>query len=267
MSLNRSYISDLNKEEMLAAKRQALQEFIITNQIKADVVIGGISGIRVSHRHMNLPFKDRRQIEKVLAFELEDYLPFSIDDLVIDFEIIERTKNHSSVLALAAKKDFVADYLRIFEGLEFTPKVIGIDVLALGVVASISNVDMSSDYALVDFGHEKTSICLCNQGKVKSVRTLASGGLAITEALRRDLDLTLQQAEEVKHNYGKIELEQFPIKDAKERKIASSVKTVVDPLMLDVVCKLFVVLRSPMSNQKVSRLFMCVAALLCLPTF
>jgi Tfp pilus assembly PilM family ATPase len=183
---------------------------------------------------MQLPIRDKKQLEKVLPFELEAFLPFEMSQLVIDFDITEQTKNHTSLLAFAVKKEFIQQYLSLFQGLDNEPQVIDIDVLSLGNIVHISNLPTAGLCALLDLGHQKSSLCIIKNGRVVGVRTFFTAGKAITDALRVELDLTYQQAEEVKHKYGAAVLEAHPSKDPKQQKISKAITKILGPMILEV---------------------------------
>ncbi|MEZ4550723.1 MAG: hypothetical protein R2874_09675 [Desulfobacterales bacterium] len=50
----------------------------------------------ISYRNFQVPFKDRKKIRQVLPFELEPVLPFAVDDLIIDFQIIHPAEKQIS---------------------------------------------------------------------------------------------------------------------------------------------------------------------------
>ena len=245
---------DMSKEEALEATREALRRFLQENQIPQDLVIAALSGAKVSHRNMKLPFKDLKQIEKILPFELESFLPFAMEDLVVDFDLTDGGKDGSNVIAFAAQKSYLGSFLSLFDS---GPRIVDIDALALGNVAHVSSAAADRTVAIIDIGHQKTSICINDRGKTVAVRTLLTGGKAITDLLRVDLDLTYQQAEQVKHKYGLVSLETKPLKDSKQRRISRVITKIFDSMIIDVMQTIHNYEAAAPEGRKVDGLLLC----------
>ena len=63
-------------------------------------------------------------------------------------------------------------------------------------------------YGLVDVGHEKTSVCLVQDGVLRMFRSINLGGRYITEFLARDLEVSFNEAQRVKHRVSRMLTEQ-----------------------------------------------------------
>ncbi len=251
------HIDELSKEESHKAQSKALARFITDNAIPIEMVIGSLSGSKVSHRKMTLPFKDRKQIEKVLPFELENFLPFEIEDLVVDFDITKRQKNQTTLQAYAVKKEFLRQYLDLYESVGCDPKIIDVDVLALGNVAHVSNLPIEGECVILDIGHQKTSLSILSDGKAVAVRTFFNGGHAITDALRREFDLTYQQAEEVKHKYAAVDPGEVTGSENRQEKIVKCISEVLQPLIVDIGQTIQNYESSSESDTKIETIFLC----------
>ena len=228
-------IDDLPKDQASETQMKALEDFLKRNQIPISVVVTSIPATSISYRALKLPFKDKRQVAKVLPFELESFLPFDLQDLIIDCHVTEVVDGHSSVVAVAVKKDLLARYLMGLESIGVNPRIVDVDALALGNIMPISNVPVEGNYGILDIGHNKTSLCLVGDQKTLAIRSFLTAGKAITNGLRIGLDLTFQQAEEVKHKYAIITKESHPPKDEKQRKVANHVRKVLEPMAVEIM--------------------------------
>src|SRR5690242_4993443 len=52
---------------------------------KPDILVSALPGEFVAKRMLELPFKDRRRLNQVVPFALEEHLPFPVDDAVVAF--------------------------------------------------------------------------------------------------------------------------------------------------------------------------------------
>ena len=70
---------------------------------------------------MQLPPLKENEIKDALRFEAETFVPYPLEKVSIDYEIInEDEAGRLSVLAIAAKNDLMANYVKFFKesGLE-----------------------------------------------------------------------------------------------------------------------------------------------------
>jgi len=76
------------------------------HQLAPTTVLSCIPGDQVSLRTFFLPFRDRRRLDQTVPFELESQVPFALDDVVVDYQVVHRDRTGSSVLAaLVQRKD------------------------------------------------------------------------------------------------------------------------------------------------------------------
>jgi type IV pilus assembly protein PilM len=84
-------------------------------------------------RILELPYIDENEIELNLPMELDKYIPFSVNEVFYDYQIIEKSKNQntSKVIVAVALKELVNDYANILEKAGMIPLVADISCLAL----------------------------------------------------------------------------------------------------------------------------------------
>lgn len=91
----------------------------------------GVAQDRVSVHQKRFPFKERQKIQKSLAFELEDEIPFDIDDTIFDAKITDFAGNFAETLTVASPKDVVEDVLALAKDGGFDVEIISVEGLAL----------------------------------------------------------------------------------------------------------------------------------------
>ena len=74
----------------------ALKEIFDQADLKSDVCHSSIPAERISYRNLRLPFKDPKKIRQPLPFEIETMVPFHIEDLLVDFSVIDRSDQTAS---------------------------------------------------------------------------------------------------------------------------------------------------------------------------
>ena len=72
---------------------------LVTAAGRSDVVISSLPAEYVAKRLLALPFTDRRRLQQVVAFALEEHLPFAVDDAVVAFARVGRELKNTLVMA------------------------------------------------------------------------------------------------------------------------------------------------------------------------
>ena len=100
---------------------------------KYDEIRFAISSAHIIFKTMQLPFDDRDKIKKVIDFEAEPLLPFTVADAIIDFIVtkVNPEQHTSEVLVAAAQKPYIAQQLEAFNLIERLPDVLSIDLFEL----------------------------------------------------------------------------------------------------------------------------------------
>ncbi len=227
-------LEEVDDQDRSVIITEAITRLIEEHHIQAAGVVTALPGTSVSTRILSLPLQER-QVEKVLPFELESVLPFALNDIVVDHHAILPEKTRTVCLAAAIQKSSIAEHLALLRSAELEPAFVGLDSLFLYNLNQLENVDDEKATAFVDVGHEKTSICIIAEGKPRYVRTLFSAGSVFTEVLREKLDLTWEQAVEVKHTHSILELPDQPLRSSDLQKVSTALRTCVDPLIKDIL--------------------------------
>ena len=153
----------------------------------------GLPAEGVSVRNIHLPFSAGDRIEKTLAFELEGYVPFDLEDFVLDHRV-HPAEQGSRVLCALAPRDDVAARLEALSAIDVDPRHVVLDADVLAVYGDGAGVQ-----AVVDMGHERTLVSVIKGSEHLGVRAISLGGRELTEALVEGLGLSWQDAEGAKH--------------------------------------------------------------------
>jgi Tfp pilus assembly protein PilN len=95
------------------------QEFIgeIFAKFKKDYspngIVIGLPSKHFSHHIIELPLTRKVEIKNALHYELEKYLPLTVDEYIFDFAIISKTSGKAKVLVLSIKRDILKSFIDI----------------------------------------------------------------------------------------------------------------------------------------------------------
>lgn len=193
------------REELLPI---CMEELFKENNLQADRIVTAMPGQFISSRIVPFNFSDPRKIANAVLYEVEDLVPFNLDEMIVEHQILGSQDDKTMVLAVMTRKNFLASFLDYLERIDIDPKLIDIDSLSLYNLSAHIDHDPNEVYGLVDIGHEKTSVCLVEGEILKMFRTINLGGRYITEFLARDLETTFAEAEKIKHEVNSVTWEE-----------------------------------------------------------
>jgi len=198
----------------------ALKNLIKNLKIKNKNVATSISGYSVIVKQITIPEKGEEDLEGSIQSEAEQYIPFDINDVNLDFQILppeeeeteeEEKEELMDVLLVAAKKDIVEEYISLFHLTELNPIVLDIDAFALQNAFEISDYEQSGCHALVHIGAQQLTINVIKDSNSIFTRDSAYGGSQITSEIQEKLNISYQEAEMIKLGAKPIEKNQRPI--------------------------------------------------------
>jgi len=208
----------------------AIQEAIASAGIKSKLVATAVSGHSVIVKKISLPAMSREELDESIRWEAEQYIPFDINEVNLDFQIVEgsETEGQMDVLLVAAKKDLIDDYTQVITDAGLQPAVI--DVAAFAVENAFhANYESSSDevVALVNIGSQVVNINIVSRGAPAFTRDISTGGNAYTEEIQKALSVSWEEAERMKIGGSRHEESQEVV----PQEVEDSIRQVTDTVL------------------------------------
>jgi type IV pilus assembly protein PilM len=142
------------------------------------------------------------ELEESIQWEAEQYIPFDINDVNIDVQILNTESTQAGqmdVLLVAAKKDMVNDYTEVIQSANLEPVVVDIDAFAVQNQFEINyDVPRSETVVLVNIGASVTNINVLASGVSTFTRDISIGGNQFTDAVQKALNVSYDEAEALK---------------------------------------------------------------------
>ena len=179
---------------------EALRRFIRLHHLPVEHVVCALAGDRLSSRRLDFPFRDRRKLAQAVPFEVEGEVPFAIEDILVDWQIVGGERAQAAVAVAIAQRKHIRALLSELSEANCDPRVVEAEGFALANLATL--FDLPGTRLLADIGHRKTTLCLLVEGRAISTRTLPIGGRALTEAIARDREWNGEEAERSKCEDG-----------------------------------------------------------------
>ena len=179
----------------------AVQRLCATQKIKTPDVATSVSGNAVIVKKISLPQMTQDELAESIHWEAEQYIPFDIQDVALDYEVVEGggAGGNMDVLLVAVKKDKISDYSSAITQAGKIPSVIDVDVFALQNCYEINyGIDPGRVMALLNVGASIMNINIVKGGTSIFNRDIAVGGNQYTDAIQKELNLSFEQAEALK---------------------------------------------------------------------
>jgi type IV pilus assembly protein PilM len=179
----------------------AIQRLFSSLKIKTADVATSVSGNAVIVKKISLPQMSPEELAESIHWEAEQYIPFDIQDVALDYEVIEGGGDggNMDVLLVAVKKDKIGDFTSAISQAGKNPQVVDVDVFALQNCFEVNyGIDPGKIVALLNVGASIMNINILKGSGSVFNRDIAVGGNQFTDAIQKDLNLSFDQAEALK---------------------------------------------------------------------
>jgi len=172
--------------------------------IKTREVAASLSGNAVIVKKITLPVMTATELAESIYWEAEQYIPFDIQDVNLDYQITDpgtgpESKGTMDVLLVAAKKEKIADYTGAIAQAGRTPVVVDVDAFALQNAYEVNHgADPNAVVVLLNAGASAININIVRGEFSLFTRDISIGGNAYTEAIQKELNLPFTGAEDLK---------------------------------------------------------------------
>ena len=179
-----------------------IRRLIQSQMIKVKDCAISISGHSVIIKKISLPQMTKSELENSIQWEAEQYIPFDINDVNVDIQILNPTgseQGQMDVLLVAGKKDMIYDYAAVVSEAGLNPICVDVDAFAVQNALEI-NYGLPSDetIALVNIGGSVTNIVVVADRLTTFTRDITIGGIQFTEEVQKQLSLSYEEAEDLK---------------------------------------------------------------------
>lgn len=175
----------------------------------------GVRQDKVAVRQKTFPFVERNKIARTLPLELEDEIPFSVENAVFDFKMQSISPPTADILAFSVKKEEIARIVQVMKECNIQIDIVSNEGSAFAnlvekwnepvtqklattapnvVLEEITQIVSKKVTLALNMGHSHTLVSIFDAGKLVSVRTILWGGRYIGEAIAKKYNLPLSEA-------------------------------------------------------------------------
>jgi len=179
----------------------AIRRLITRVNLKQKQVAVAVSGSAVITKtiEMNAGLKDH-EIEDQISIEADQYIPYPLDEVAIDFEIIgpsEEDPTMNKILLAACRRENVEIRQEVLAAAGLTAKVVDVEAYAMERAFALIADQIESQanvVAIVDIGASMTTLSVLIDGKIVYTREQLFGGKQLTEEIQRRYGLSFEEA-------------------------------------------------------------------------
>lgn len=187
-----------------AAVAELIRQLFKTNNIREQNVAISVGGPSVIIKHnVNVDGMEEDQLHDTIHYEVEQYIPFDINDIDWDFHIIGESPtvaNKMEVILAAAKKELISNRVDLVRMAGLNPCIIDVDAFALQNIFEINYDSQDESIALIDIGASKTSLSILKDNTSVFTRDASLGCGQITQKIMSFLDCSFDEAEKIKQS-------------------------------------------------------------------
>lgn len=221
----------IKKTELVA---EALKNLIKAEKINSRYAVSAVAGEAVFIKKIKVPVMSEEELSENISQEAEQYVPFDIDDVALDFQVLgkvegeKQEKSESSkgsepedqspsndlegedpggqtngdmmeVLLVAVQRVVIDERMDILLEADLKPAIIDLNVFALMNAAQLTNdLPAVGNTALIDLGDSFTHINIIQGGKMGYSRDIPIGGGYCTKMLMSKFKVAFKQVLELK---------------------------------------------------------------------
>jgi type IV pilus assembly protein PilM len=189
-----------------AAILKGLIELLGEKSYSARQVNACAPGFHVFSKFVKLPPVDTSKVTQIIRYEAQQNVPFPLDEVVWDYQILGTSATQElEVLLVAVKSEIVEGLFRVAEGAGLRMKLVDASSAALCNAFRYNYGDLEGCTMLLDIGAKTSNLLFFEKGKVYS-RSINIGANSITQDFANESKLKFEQAEAIKIEKGSVSL-------------------------------------------------------------
>ncbi|MBN2311744.1 MAG: type IV pilus assembly protein PilM [Candidatus Hydrogenedentes bacterium] len=195
----------MEEEEQHEIRLNTLKDLLKEARVRAKKVVVGVPGQSVFMRPRALPPVQEHKVNQIVRYEILQQIPFSLEQIAFDYQILNRTDAGGyEVLMAAIKVDVVEKCLQLVRDVKR-----GIGVVDVCPLAAYNWLKQAGEFgeqgecvALIDLGASTTDIIIERENQFRFPRSVNFGGNDITAAISHEFKIPFLEAERLKRERG-----------------------------------------------------------------
>jgi len=186
----------------IGAISSTLRELVNASKVKGAYAYTGVFGAGVVIKRIKVPIMSKDELAHHIRWEAEQYIPFNIDEINIDYDVI--TPNYKKtgkmdVVIAAAKKDLVSAYSAVLYDSGLVAEGVDIGTLALYDMYRENYAPNKEEASVIlDIGASRSVLSVIEKDRAVFVREVDIAGEYFTQKIQEQLGITYEEGETLK---------------------------------------------------------------------
>lgn len=186
-------------DQMVYLIKAALDE----NKTTANLVNAVINSTEIINREIVIPAMEKSQIDSMISYQIEDYLPINQDDYIVKYIIlgsfIDEGVEKLNLMLIGVPKYMVESHLNLIKNLGLKPNVLEYQGNSISKFIGFNDFIndnmqiMDNTFASIDFAYEHTKLTIVKDGVIRVARILELGQNHIVEKIMNKKDLNQEE--------------------------------------------------------------------------
>ena len=212
---------ELSKNITRAIRRPAYGKF------DSEYVVVSVPDSKSFVRVISVPKMSEEEAKETVPLEAEQYIPVSIDQVYLDFQILDNTPAQGSdkmkVVIMAAPINLADGYLEAAKISKLKP--VGLELESGAVARCLIEKNKKNDTTLIlDMSASRTNLIIYDQGSLQFTSSLPVAGNNMTSQIAQRMTVSQEEAEKIKRQSGLLGL-----------KRGKEIKEILDPPLRSLV--------------------------------
>jgi len=183
----------------------ALQTVIKEKHVRPAPVVMSVTGQSAFLRLVKLPPVKRSKIYQTILYEAQQNVPFPMEEVVWDYQLMGSSETELNVMLVVVKKDIIENLTDCVEAVELEVELVDVAPMALYNAVCYNYGELGECTLVIDIGARSTNLVFMETGQFwsRNLPLLGSGNM-ITQQLMKEFDLPFKEAEELKYAHASV---------------------------------------------------------------
>ncbi|MFA6931149.1 MAG: pilus assembly protein PilM [Lentisphaeria bacterium] len=204
----REYEEELSEDTRMGVVAGLLRQMLAESGSRARKTLLSMSGQSVLLRFGKIPYGnyDRKQIKQLAEFEARRNIPFAIDEVIWDYQLIAGDDTEAvDVMSVVIKDAIVEQFTSAVSSVGLEPILVDVAPVCCYNTARANDLGKDACVAVLNIGGRSTNLIFV-EGERFFARTIPIAGYSITQQIAKEFGIGFPEAEELKRHHGFVSL-------------------------------------------------------------
>ena len=247
VSIDDGHIKDID------SLARAITDALDSNNVKNDNVIFTTNSTSVINRTIIIPKVNEDEIESVIKYEVQQYLPINLEDHMIQYNVLEEKvidgNEKLEVLIVVYPNKMVYSYAELINKIGRKPYALDLNYNSKRKAYYVMNPEIRESILSIDMGAENIALTIMKDNELILIKTTKSGGNYLNSKISKVLEISLENAEmQKRENCNLMNREEGPLEHV--------VREVVDS-WFDEASRIIKYYKSKNTQNNIDKIYIC----------